>query len=315
MTDDAKGAVDEGQGTAPTGDGGNTGGDGGDWRSNLPDSLVSAPYFRGADSLEAAIADITRAAETAGTSLRIPGPDASDEARAEFYDRIVEKAPGVMRKPDILDDTSVNAVLRDLGLPAEASEYTYEVDERLNMSDERVGELKAMAHEAGLTKNQFDKFMGKLTERDLGDLNAMIADRDKGLGELKGEWGAAYEQRMGKVAKVLDMIDAPDALREMFQEGQLSAADLRMFYNVADRLSGGEGGQVAGQGKSEPAPVLTPHEATLQLAELEHKLIGKNLPADQQQALMKRRFELMQLAHPDSSTDDSMLRRSIYGSR
>ena len=88
-----------------------------------------------------------------------------------------------------------------------------------------------------------------------------------------------------------------------------------MFHTLADKLGSGEGGQVGGQGKSEPEPVMTPHEATLQLAELEARLIGVyDLPPDQKQALMKKRMELMQLAKPNSSTDMSMLTRSIYGS-
>lgn len=302
------------EGTAPTGNDSDTGSDGGDWRSNLPDSLVSAPYFRSADSLEAAIADIKYAAEVQGNSLRIPGPDASDEARAAFYDKIVERAPGVMRKPDIDNDDAVAAVLRDLGKPDEAKDYVLEANEDINLTDERVGQLKDFAHQAGLTKSQFNKFMGLLSERNIMELANLNSEREANLSQLKGEWGAAYDQKRGKIRKVLEMAGADDGLMAAFDNDQLGAGDLRMFENLAGRLTG-EGGAVSGQGKSEPAPIMTPVEATLQLKELEDRLIGVyDLAPDQKQALMKRRMELMKLAHPDSSEDDSMLRRSIYGS-
>lgn len=285
-----------------------------DWHAGLPAELIAAPYFRGADSMASAIADITQAADTQGNSLRIPGPDADDAARADFYAKIVEKAPGVMRTPDLTDDAAIDAVLTQLGKPAEMKDYALTEVEGIKLTDEKTGELKRFAHESGLTNKQFDAFMGKVLAQDATSLSASDTAHQTEIDTLKGEWGAAYDQRMAKVKKVLDLSGADASLVEAFTAGHLKAAELRMFHNLGERLGGGEGGAVGDQGKGEPPPAMTPHEAVLQLAEIDNRLVGKFLPEDQKRALMAKRMELIQLTRkPEERVDDSVIRRALGG--
>lgn len=286
-----------------------------DWKEGLPAELVAAPYFRSAPNLEQAIADMSRAAENQGNSIRIPGPDASDEARGEFYDRIAEKAPGLMRKPADDDQAAYDSILTTLGRPEDASGYKLPEVDGIALTDEKAGEFKAMAHAAGLTGKQFDAMMKSMLTKDAEGLTAREADHASRLGELKGEWGAAHEQRMAKITKMLEATGADPALLESVTTGKADAQALRWFHSLADQLgSGSEGGAVGAQGKTEPAPILTPDEALAQLGELEAKLIGNaTMPHDQAAALSRKRMKLMKLAYPDSSTDDTSLRRSIYG--
>ena len=284
------------------------------WHDDLPAELVAAPYFRGADNLAAAIADLTQAAETQGNSLRIPGPDADDAARAEFYSKIVEKAPGVMRTPDLTDQAAIDAVLTQLGKPAEMKDYALTEVDGMKLSDERTGELKRFAHESGLTKKQFDAFMGKVLTQDATSMSAADTAHQSEIDTLKGEWGATYDTRMAKVKKVLDLSGADASLIEAFTAGHLKAAELRMFHNLGERLGGGEGGAIGEQGKGGEPPAMTPGEAVLQLAELDNKLIGKFLPEDQKRAMMAKRMELIQLSRkPEDRVDDSVIRRAIGG--
>jgi hypothetical protein len=268
------------------------------WHEGLPPELVAAPFIRGADSLEAALADITRAAELQGNSIRVPGPDADDTARAEFYASIVEKAPGVMRTPDLADQASVDAILTQLGKPAEVSEYALTAVEGLTLSDEKVGELKKFAHESGLTRKQFDAFMGKMLTQDASNMGAAQTEHDAKLAELKGEWGAAYDQRIAKVNKMLELTGGEERVTQALADGNLTAAEVKWFYSLSERLGGGEGGEVGGQGKGEPAPIMTPHEALLQLRELEKGRLGVFMPKEEEVAFIKRRMELMKLSKP-----------------
>lgn len=269
------------------------------WHEGLPPELVAAPFIRGADSLEAALADISRAAEIQGNSIRVPGPDADDTTRSEFYDSIVAKAPGVMRTPDLADQASVDAILTQLGKPAEVNEYALTAVEGLTLSDEKVGELKRFAHESGLTRKQFDAFMGKMLTQDASNFSAAQTAHDAKLAELKGEWGAAYDQRVAKVNKMLEMTGGEERLTQDLADGNLSAAEVKWFHSLAERLGGGEGGEIGGQGKGEPAPMMTPHEAVLQLSELEKGRIGVFMPAEEQAAFIKKRMELIKLAKPE----------------
>jgi hypothetical protein len=292
----------------PDGDGEDKG-----WREGLPAELVAAPYFRDADSLEAAVADLSRAADVQGNSIRVPGPDADDAARSEFYDSIVAKAPGVMRSPDMDDQGAVDAVLAKLGRPAEANEYALTDVEGITVPDEKVGELKAFAHKAGLTRKQFDAFMGQLLTNDASKMGTAQTAHDAELAALKGEWGAAYDQRVGKITKMLELTGGEARLAESLAEGNLTANEMRWFHGLAEKLGGGEGGEVGGQGKSEPAPVMTPHEAILQLAELEKGRIGVFMPPEEQAAFIKRRMELLHLSRAGSTVEDSALRRAARG--
>jgi len=269
------------------------------WHEGLPPELVAAPFIRGADSLEAALADISRAADIQGNSIRVPGPDADDAARAEFYDSIVSKAPGVMRTPDLDDSGAVDAILTQLGKPAEVSDYALTAVEGAAVSDEQVGELKRFALESGLTRKQFDVFMGKMLTREASSTTAAQTAHDAALAELKGEWGAAYDQRLGKVAKMLELTGGDADLVEAMTSGNLKASELKWFHSLAERLGSGEGGEIGGQGKTEPAPIMTPHEAVLQLRELEKGRLGVFMPQEEQAAFIKRRMELLKLAKPE----------------
>ena len=269
------------------------------WHEGLPAELVAAPYFRDADNLEAALADLSRAADNQGNSLRIPGPDADDASRSEFYESIVSKAPGVMRKPDLADQASVDAVLAQLGRPAEVNEYALTEVEGMALSDEKVGELKRFAHESGLTRKQFDAFMGKMLTQDASQMGVAQTAHEAELAELKGEWGAAYDQRTAKIAKMLELTGGEARLGESLTDGNLTANEMRWFHGLAEKLGSGEGGTVGAQGKGEPAPIMTPHEAVLQLRELEKGRIGVFMPAEEQTAFIKRRMELLKLAKPE----------------
>lgn len=271
----------------------------GDWRSSLPPELASAPYFRSAASLEQAVADVSAAAANAGNSLRIPGPDADESALEAFYKKIQDKAPTLMRKPD--SDEAYRQVLRDMGLPEEASKYAIPEVEGIKLPDERVGELKTMAHEAGLTGKQFDGFMKSMLTKEALDLEVSATAREADLAQLRGEWGATTDQRYGEVARLLEATGAAPELIEAVNNRHVDASTMRWFHAMADKMgSGGEGSQLTGQGKGEPESVVTPGEALMRLSELEDKMIGKRLPADVQAAYTKKRLDLMRLAYPEN---------------
>ena len=272
---------------------------GGDWRSSLPPELATAPYFRSAASLEQAVSDLSAAAANAGNSLRIPGPDADEDALNKFYDKVQAKAPQLMRRPD--NDEAYHQVLRDLGMPEEASKYAIPEVEGIKLPDERVGELKTMAHEAGLTGKQFDGFMKSMLSKEAQDLEVASTARESELAQLRGEWGATTDQRYGEVARLLEATGAAPELIEAVNNRHVDASTMRWFHAMADKMgAGGEGSQLTGQGKGEPDSVVTPAEALMRLSELEDKMIGKRLPADIQAAYTKKRLDLIRLAYPEN---------------
>ena len=246
--------------------------------------------------MEQALADMQRAADSAGNSLRIPGPDASDEQRQEFYSRVLEKAPGLMPKPQ--DDESTRLALKALGLPDAPDKYAVPEVEGIALTDERIGELRAMAHEAGLTAPQFAGFLERLLKRDAEGLATTRAEQESALAQLRGEWGSAYDTRLKQITQLATATEAPESLLAAISDGTLTSDTLRWLNTLTERLGAPEGMVVGGQGKTAAAGPLTPGEALAQLDEVEAQLVGKfDIPPDRRKYLMKRRLDLMRAAN------------------
>ena len=294
---------------------------GGDWRGALPADLAAAPFFRSANSLEQALSDLGNAADAQGNSLRVPGPDASPEQLTTFYAKVAEKAPGLMRAPAADDDAAYLSALTSLGRPDDASKYEIpEIDGSPTMSDERRGEWKTLAHDAGLTNKQFDRLLGSLLKSDAQADAATQQTLEAGIGALKGEWGNAYDQRMGRIMAMAEKTGATPDMMEALTGNNINADTLKWFFSIADRISGPaeQQGTVGTQGKNNSQEnVLTPADALAQVAEIEQQLYGPGrhaLTPERSLYLSERRVKLMMAANPDSSTDSSGLRRSVHGS-
>jgi len=270
----------------------------GDWRESLPQQLRDAPYIREAKTADEAFAGIKGAAEYMGNSLRIPGPDAGAEAMQKFYERVMEKAPGLMRKPDTSDPESFDAILKALGKPDSADKYQLPEIDGYQIPDERIGRLKAIAHEAGLTADQAAKLYQTMLSDEANSQANQLGEHQAQMQQLRGEWGLAYESRMAAARKALEATKAPADVMAAFDNGSLAAEGIRWMYGLSQSLGAGEGGQVASQG-SQSAPVMTPGEAAAQLEEIGRRIIGKR-PADlapgEYERLAKKRIDLMRLA-------------------
>lgn len=258
-----------------------------DWRSALPEKLREAPFLKNPDkSVDQIYADLEDAAGYMGNSLRIPGPDATDEDVAKFRERAAEKIPGLMAVPDP-DSDDYTDVLRKIGLPEAADKY--KVPEDCPFEGEELANLMAKAHKDGLTQKQFSS--------QLGDLIAQVKDaREKAelrdteqRALLQSEWGEAYEDRVAAVDKFLE--GAPEALRGLPRD----AETMRWLYDMADSFN--EGTETTRQADG-GSPKLTPGECREQAQEILVRLKGMR-KADNPQlydSLMHKRIDLLRRA-------------------
>lgn len=286
-----------------------------DWMENLPAELKDAPFLRataeGPRDIAQVVADLNDAAQHMGNSIRIPGPDAGDEAMVQFRQRAVDKVPGLMVIPNQDDAESMASVFRTMGMPEEASGYRLPEIEGLEMSDEQAGALRAAAHGLNLTQKQFEAMVATQHEQGKAALDGQNAALQEGLNALKGEWGAAYDTRVGEVKAILQKIDAPQHIIDMAEAGTLQASELKMFYAIADMV-GTEGSEIGDQ-PNQSKTVMTPAQAEAEMTEIENRAddpLGNVMHPDHER-LSKRMVELMMLANPDSSTDSL---RTSYGS-
>ena len=98
-----------------------------DWRDSLENEELkgneSLKSFENIDGLAKAFVE-TKA--MVGNSIRIPSEEASDEDRAAFYNKLMERAPALMLRPDPDSSEQMNEFHRMMGVPEDETGYDYE---------------------------------------------------------------------------------------------------------------------------------------------------------------------------------------------
>jgi hypothetical protein len=228
-----------------------------DWRSSLPEDL------RGAKSLEG-VADVNSLAKQfvdlqahLGTSIRIPGEDAGEDAIKAFHEKIMSKT-NLMLKPETEDD--VGAIMRSLGAPDEASGY------ELPDSDIDYSNLQSIAHKAGLTKKQFESIISDVSAHDAESMELSQAELVESRKAVEKEWGNAFDRNSKEAIALLEVTKAPASVIQQAKDGKINGEALSWFYSLASRLGAGEG--VNASGDEGGSLVMTPAEAQAQLDEV-----------------------------------------------
>jgi len=282
-----------------------------EWYDALPSDIQNAPIFKVAEdgtvkTIEQVVLDLTNLTQVAGNSLRMPGPDAGDEDIAKFQSRVMEKVPGLMTKPNLEDDDSIAAHFTKMGKPATAEDYKTPEIEGFELDD--PGGTKATAHAMNMTQKQFTAWVNDQAKAATLRQDKLNLQHEEQLGVIKNEWGAAFEQNMAAVGKLVkENTLAPKELAEAFDKKQLPASMLRYLLNMSELGAEGTTFQTQTDG-SDVIPI--PAEAMSQLVEVENRLFDKNMhPSDPQYALLTaKRNKLIRQAYPDASLDVNSMR-------
>jgi hypothetical protein len=207
-------------------------------------------------------------------------------------------ADKLLRLPDFdkAEKSEMDQFYNKLGRPADPTLYELPIPE--GAPKDMVDWAKPVFHEAGLTKQQAKVVTEKWNEHVAGlaakqkETYAQTIAQENG--QVKTEWGAAYEQELGKAknaAKALGI--KPEQIDAL--EGSLGFAGLmKMMANIGARI--GEDKFVGGDGAGGSA--MTPVGAQARIKQLQGdkewtaKYLGGNVQA---RAEMER---LMQFAYP-----------------
>ena len=224
----------------------------GDWRDHIPNDVKEWQEFKTADTAEKFFKQMGDHRSMLGQSVRIPGEDAGDEARSEFYDKLMNKVPELMRTPDIDNDEVMNDVWARLGRPEAATDYEPPTVEGSETSTEQFEQLQKIAHDAGLTKKQFSKLAEKLIGADIETANAMKESQSADQKALATEWGAALEQRTKVARAVAEKTGAPDSLLQMIDAGQADTNTMKWLFGLSKSM--GESMPISNQEPSIDTP-------------------------------------------------------------
>jgi hypothetical protein len=257
------------------------------WKDSLPEQIREAPYFKNAESVDQVLADLSNAAAWQGNSIRIPGPDAGPDDIKAFQQKAIEKLPGLMPTPNAEDPDAVTAILGKLGAPESPDGYRAPD----NVDEAAIADLRAYAHEAKLTDAQFQQLASQMASTRQSAAEKAASDLEAQYTTLKTEWGAAYESRMQDVGKLL--ANAPESVQQAYRDNKLPTDQVRWLHTLSEL--GSEEAQVPGQEESRE-PIMTPGEATEQLAEVERRLFDRNTSPEEKKMLQDKRLKLMALS-------------------
>lgn len=268
----------------------------GDWRESLPEGLREAPFIKAAESVDKAVEQISNAASHMGHSVRVPGPDAGDDARKEFYEKILEKAPDLMPKPS---DDNMDDFYKSLGRPDNPDEYKVEIPEDREVPSD-FSQFSTIAHKHGLSQKQFQGIMSEILDSSFETQDNLEHEQAEALKGLSKEWGAAYEDRMKQVKNFLRLTDAPEGLVELVSNDALSPDELKWIHSVATSTQS----DVELAKMQDPQNVaLSPYEAQNQIQEMLNNPDGPYWDASSpnHKRAIERMLELQKMAHPGAA--------------
>lgn len=254
----------------------------------LPESLQSIPFLKGAENAEQFVQRLTSAAEHMGNSMRIPGPDASDDAWKEFDAKLAEKIPGLQRF-NFDSDEDRAAIMKKLGQPESAEDYGAEGDGAW---------LADVALASGLTKHQFTKLVEGVTAANKTRAENLTAEQAQAIEQLHNDWGLSKPKKLEHIEGLLKLTGAPESQVTAFKEGNMDASTLKWLDSIAGQFA-----EVAKFNTDRNDPdALTPVEAQAQIQELisNPDYYAQNAVGE---GLRKKMLELQKAANPGSSSN------------
>lgn len=257
-----------------------------DWMKDLSEDLQANETLNQYNTAEDALTGFIQTKSALGNSIRIPSEDAGDDDRNAFIDKLMNKVPSLMKRPDN-DDPDF---WKTFGTPEDGAGY--DVPEGVTLPEGSEATLREIMHIAKLSKRQATDLLKEMGTR--GDLVTAEATEAAEVAEvaLRSEWGSAYDSRMKMVDKVKE---------QFFKEGMTPAA----LYKLGKAMMSGET-EFAIQ--PEGPSGTTPGDAQAQIAEIDANPAYWDEAHPQHKSLIKKRMDLMKFAFPGQSHDPGSLR-------
>ena len=270
-----------------TGQSGSTGSD--DWRAALPEELRNDPTIAQTKDVVSLAKQLVDAQKMIGSSVRMPGPDASKEDVQEFISKVQQRIPNLAVLPgDEATDEDWDSFYKAAGRPEDPNGYEFpEIkDQDGNVVDDPVWKenFKKIAHEAGLSPKQAQKIYEFRAQELMQRQQVMAQTRQQTLKALQEEFGPDWEQVVARGQKAVEALADPE-LRQLIGETPVGnhPGMVKLFAKIGEMI--GEPG-VFGEGTPAKATALTPEEAAARIMEIrrnkEHPYNNPSDPGHQQ---------------------------------
>jgi hypothetical protein len=263
------------------------------WQDALPEELRDAPYLAKAESVADALGKLQHAAKLVGTSVRIPGEDASQEDRDAFFAKVGE-IDGIAKMPLSDDTDGLKALMAKLGTPEDRADYALPEVNDFTFAEATATQLKEYAAEAGMTVTQFKKFAAKVAEREQTDLQASNQTTEDQRRELRIDWGDTLEERSALIRGWMEKSEAPEQLRQQFENKNLDTNTMKWLHSVANQFKGDV--TPLSDDVSQRPPTMDPIEAKVAMTGVLNDLTGMREDNPQYQTLKNKLVTLQGIA-------------------
>lgn len=159
----------------------------------IPEEFKNEASLSNIKDMNSLVKGYVHAQKEIGARVRIPGPDASDEVKAEFAKKM--EAAGFGPTPNLNDEKTRNEILGKMGRPETPDGYDATIPEEVGalVNPEQLKGYRELAHQIGLTKSQAKALLEYDINRTMG---AMEGGKDIAASTLKQEWGDAFDMRL-----------------------------------------------------------------------------------------------------------------------
>lgn len=214
--------------------------------SQLPEDLRKEPSLSNIKDLTSLAKGYVNAQKMIGNSVRIPGPDASDEVKKDFYAKVTG-IPGVIKLPNPSDKAGVDEFFTKLGRPASPDAYKLSVPEGMPVNDAALKSFKEVAYNLGLNNAQTQALMGFEAGRMGQAIDQMKQQQIAAKQVLNEVWGNEYENRISSARTLTEHYGQkyPDAVKSLVNGPAgnnpvflMMAAELGKFYSESGAIKG-----------------------------------------------------------------------------
>jgi hypothetical protein len=230
------------------------------WRDALPDELKEHKGLTDVKDVGSLAQQFIDAQATMGNSIRIPGPEAGDDAWKAFHEKLTTKVPNLIPTPDRDNEESMNALYKTLGRPEDATGYEHPD----GVDASQLKDFAELAHKIGLSKGQYGQMIGALAQHTVAQTEAASEAFMTAVRELKQEWGIVYEDNIQLVDSVMKGTGAPKEMLELAGDGKLPPETTKWLFEIGKQL-GTEG---INFNKDEFSTRVTPVEAKARVEEI-----------------------------------------------
>lgn len=267
-----------------------------DWKESLPEYMRSWDEVKNSESKEKFYDQVKEMRSHLGSSIRIPSSEAGPEQWDAFNKKLIDKVPTLMQRPNTDTEEGLNAAYQMMGRPEKATDYITPQLEGFDMS--AAEGFKNIAHKAGLNKKQFETIVTDFSKAQQAEAKKTFEAIDSEQKALKAEWGADYERRQDMSHKFLELTGAPENLRNLYKDNKVPQELSKWVYNMADKVMGESGINLATDANDKAKGIPTPNEAKSLISDIrnnkKHPYFDKSAPGHNE--AVERMRELYRLA-------------------